>query len=167
MLAKLIYKHPELDLVGSAILEVEVSGAPLAKRVMPISKEKIRAYARKRNPFNHMTVAFRVEIIRSLGGYPNIHLKEDYGLWCKCLAADVFMANTEEILVLATTGQEMYKRRGGWQNVHSEYFLQKLMVNLKLKTLFQAICDGFIRAIFSLIPARLRGFCYLRWLRTN
>ena len=165
-LAKLIFEHPSLDLVGSAILEVDDSGVPLAKRVLPTSKGKIKAFARRRNPFNHMTVAFRLEIIRSLGGYPNIYLKEDYGLWCKCLAADVSMANTEEILVLATTGQAMYKRRGGWRYVQSEYFLQKLMVNLKLKTLLQAICDGFVRAIFFLIPARLRGFCYLRGLRT-
>ena len=166
-LAKMVQDYPSLDLVGSAILEVDESGVQLAKRVMPTNKGDIKVFARRRNPFNHMTVAFRLDKIQSVGAYPNIYLKEDYGLWCRCLAADIAMANSDEVLVWATTGIAMYQRRGGWRHVQSEYDLQKLMINLKLKTVWQAFYDGSLRAIFFIIPARLREFFYAKMFRNT
>lgn len=164
-LATICAENPQVQLIGSAILEVDETGRQLVKRIPPKTMDKIRIFARKRNPFNHMTVAFRLDAIQELGGYPSIYLKEDYGLWCKCLAANISMANTDEVLVWATTGMPMYRRRGGWRYVQSEYALQKLMLNLGLKNFIQALYDGILRSIFFLIPARLRGVIYLGALR--
>lgn len=164
-IATIIQGYPDLDLCGSAILEIDENGRPLARKVPPLTCEEIRRFARRRNPFNHMTVFFRADIIRNLGGYPNIKLKEDYALWCKCIAAGISMANTDKILVVATAGLSMYKRRGGWSQIKSECELQKLMFNLGIKTFFQSWIDGIVRSSFSMIPARLRGFIYIYVLR--
>lgn len=164
-LANMICADPSLELIGSAILEIDENGMGLAKKMPPIDKDQIKIFGRRRNPFNHMTVAFRLDMVRRLGFYPPIHLKEDYGLWCKCMAADVSMLNTNEVLVLATTGHAMYQRRGGLRYVQSEYVLQKLMFELKLKTYAQALTDGLIRSIFFLMPAHIKGLFYLSQLR--
>jgi glycosyltransferase involved in cell wall biosynthesis len=166
-LATMVQNNPCLDLVGSAILEIDERGVALSKRVMPKNESDIRAFAIRRNPFNHMTVAFRLDVVQGLGGYPNIHLKEDYGLWCMCIAAGARMSNTDEILVWASTGVGMYKRRGGCRHAKSEYSLQKLMVNLGLKNGLQAMLDGFTRSIFFLIPTNLRGFIYIKMFRQS
>lgn len=113
LLADMVRDSPELALIGSAILEVDKKGAPLMIRELPISLEQIRQFARRRNPFNHMTVAYRRECVLEVGGYPNVFLKEDYALWCHLLKAGYQVANTKAVLVHATAGDDLYRRRGG------------------------------------------------------
>jgi glycosyltransferase involved in cell wall biosynthesis len=61
------------DLVGSSIKEVDKFGQFLAIRRCPASEQEIRQFIRKRNPFNHMSVAFRTEVVVSAGGYLQLH----------------------------------------------------------------------------------------------
>lgn len=94
-------------------MEVDRTGRPIAIRKVPSTEKEIRKFICHRNPFNHMTVAFRRSIVSDLGGYPDIFLKEDYALWACMLSRGVKMTNLEYILVNATAGSEMYRRRGG------------------------------------------------------
>ena len=164
-LAEMIQSNLDLDILGSAIMEVDETGKILAKRVVPCEQNAILKYAQFRNPFNHMSVAYKCKSILGLGGYPNLYLKEDYALWAKALANQLQVANTEEVLVHATTGRSMYERRGGWRLAKTEIGLQKLLVQYGLKTQLQALVDGLIRAGFCLVPHALRRVVYLKLLR--
>jgi len=164
-LAELIKKNPEAKLIGSAILEVDEHEKPIAIREVPCSEEEIRIFAKTRNPFNHMAVAYRLDAIQACGGYPRIFLKEDYGLWCHFLAKQFRAINTNQVLVHATTGVDMFKRRGGWSYAKSEIQMQRLLVDSGLKSYPRAVLDGLVRAIFFLIPPSLRGYLYIHALR--
>jgi glycosyltransferase involved in cell wall biosynthesis len=153
------------DLVGSAILEVEKDGSPIAIRSLPESKEKIIKFARRRNPFNHMSVAYRTDFIKKCGGYPDLYLREDYGLWATMIKHGANLINLPDILVHVTAGKEMYKRRGGLKYILSEYSLQKHLVASGIKPLFWAIIDGVLRSIIFVLPSSVRGFFYLSFLR--
>ncbi len=164
-LATMLASQPELELMSSAILEVEATGQPNAVRGVPTSEAEIRQFAKIRNPFNHMAVAYRRDAVLSCGGYPNVHLKEDYALWCYMLARKTRVANTAEVLVHATAGRDMYRRRGGWRYAKAEWELQNVMVSCGLKTRVRAWCDGLLRASVFLAPEGLRGKVYELFLR--
>lgn len=165
--ANAIASNPQTQLLGGAILEVDQNSCPLAIREMPCSEGLIREFAKRRNPFNHMSVVYRADSVRACGGYPNVFLKEDYGLWCLLLARNAHVMNINDILVHASAGIEMFKRRGGLRYAKSEWAMQKLLVQCGLKGYLGAFFDGCIRVTFFLIPSSVRGFFYLRFLRKS
>lgn len=164
-LAKLLRTRPELDLMSSAILEVAPTGGKIAIRAVPETEAEIYRFARSRNPFNHMAVAYRRAKVLEVGGYPAIHLKEDYALWCLMLAKKARVGNLPEVLVHATAGLDMYRRRGGWKYARAEWVMQRLLVTCGLKSWWRAGIDGISRAAVFLAPAVVRGMIYTRLLR--
>lgn len=155
----------QVDLIGAAIQEIDSDGSPLAVRRTVETHEEIRKFARRRNPFNHQTVAFRVDLARQAGGYPIIHLKEDYALWAKMIMNGARCQNMSVILVDAVTGRDMYRRRGGLKYALSEVDLQAHLVGCELKTLPQAVFDGFVRSTVFLMPSWMRECFYMHALR--
>lgn len=156
---------PDFDLIGGAIQEVDNEGQKLAIRRTPASDIEIKKFAKYRNPFNHMTVAFRTELALQCGGYPNIYLKEDYALWALMIKHGARTANTLDILVEATTGRNMYKRRGGWRYANAEIELQRHLVMCGIKRGIPAFFHGIARASIFLMPQLFRGWIYERLLR--
>jgi glycosyltransferase involved in cell wall biosynthesis len=166
-LAALLTTQPLLGLMSSAILEMDDTGVAIAIRAVPVTEVEIYRFSRFRNPFNHMAVAYRRDAVLACGGYPDIHLKEDYALWCRMLAKGIRVANSPEVLVNATTGPAMYRRRGGWRYAKAEWMLQGIMVESGLKSRPRALLDGLLRAAFFLAPAGLRGAIYENLLRKS
>lgn len=164
-LALLLYSQPKIELMSSAILEVDRSGNPIAVRQVPETEAEIRQFVKTRNPFNHMAAAYRRESVLACGGYPNVFLKEDYALWCNMLSRKVCVANTKEILVHATAGRDMYRRRGGWRYAKAEWAMQRVLVSCGLKGRWKAFVDGLLRAMVFLAPAFFRAKVYEVFLR--
>ncbi|RDD29687.1 amylovoran biosynthesis protein AmsE [Prosthecochloris sp. ZM] len=155
-----------VDIIGGAIREIDYDGTPLAIRRTVENDSDIRDFVRRRNPFNHMTVAFRLDIVRKVGGYPNIFLKEDYALWALLIHAGARCMNLPDVLVDATTGREMYGRRGGLKYAMAEVELQRHLVSLNIKSLSHAVFDGIARSIVFLMPPFFRALVYKRLLRS-
>lgn len=163
--AKILNQNPEVSLVGSAINECNLNGEVLQVKMPPLRHDDIVSYCRIRNPFNHMTVSYRLDAVLDVGGYPNIFLREDYGLWIKMLASGCRSINTAKILVNATTGDDFFIRRGGIRYATGEVVLQKLLVECGIKSKFIAFFHGAIRASIFAGPAVLRRVFYQRFLR--
>lgn len=153
------------DVVGSSILEVDENGLKIAIRKLPTDQNSITSFARKRNPFNHMSVAYRTKIVINAGGYPLIHLKEDYALWATLISSGARLCNIDELLVNATTGRDMFQRRGGVKYALAEIDMQRHLVRVGLKGYSAAFFDGFVRACVFLMPSFAREFIYLKLLR--
>lgn len=153
------------ELVGGNIREVEKSGEHISYRNVPESNRDILAFTKKRNPFNHMTIGFKKNLVTDVGGYPNIFLKEDYALWATLISNGVKAKNLNQVLVEATTGVDMYQRRGGLKYVLSEYQIQKHLVKCGIKTVSSAIFWGIFRCLVFLMPCVIRGYIYEKILR--
>lgn len=153
------------DLVGSAVREIDGQGREIAVRRPPVSCAEIRSRCRYRSPFNHMTVCYRKSVVVACGGYPKIHLKEDYGLWAKVLAKQYNCINLEDALVKASAGHSMYKRRGGVAYVRSELQMQRLLVQCGLQGWVGGILVGLARSLVFSAPANVRGWFYQTFLR--
>jgi glycosyltransferase involved in cell wall biosynthesis len=160
------FMNEKFDLVGSAIQEVDHNGKLLEMRAPPLTQKEIIQFAKRRNPFNHMSVCFRLSMAKACGGYPNIFLKEDYALWALMLGSGAKVLNLATPLVHATAGQAMFKRRGGLKYVFAEIQLQKHLIRTGINNLFFAVLFGISRSIVYLMPSVIRGFIYTCFLRT-
>ena len=153
------------DVCGAAIEEIDEDHNLIGYRKCPKSHEEIIKRIKYRNPLNHMTAGFRKHAIESVGGYPNIELREDYALWAIMINAGYIFSNSADVWVKARAGKKMYKRRGGLINVKSEIKLQSFLIKLGVQNYFLAFIVGGIRCLIFILPNKLRGLFYETFLR--
>ena len=160
--------HPEVGLCGGWISEFDrdpqVVGAQPLRRV-PQTHDEIVAYARRRNPFNHMTVMFRKDAALAAGAYADEPLYEDYALWVRMLQQGTQMANLPCVLVRARAGGGMFARRGGWKYVRSEYAMQRTFLRSGFIGPLRFMANLALRLPVRLAPTGLRKLIYQRLLR--
>lgn len=155
-------RRPEIDILGAWIGEFDDTQPEkiYAFRKVPESNEEILKAARRRNPFNHMTVVFRRSAVERVGSYRPVRGLEDYDLWVRVLRANGVGWNLQEALVWARAGSSLAKRRGGGSYLAREYML-----------LFDFYRSGFIgasdlavgltlRTLVRLAPQSFRALAY-------
>ena len=159
--------HPEACVIGGQI--EEFIGTPqhtVGKRVVPLTDGEIKAYLKKRCPFNQVTVMLRKQAVNEAGGYLDWYCDEDYYLWLRLLLAGGSFANVPETLVMVRVSEEMYARRGGWKYFQSEARLQKYMYRQRIITFPQYCVNVMKRFIVQLLlPNKLRGWVFCRLAR--
>ena len=160
-----LLSYSNIDIAGSHVIEFDDTGRPVALKKVPIDSCSISKFVATRSPFNHMTVAFRLDVVVNVGGYPNIYLKEDYALWAILISRGYKTYNIDEVLVHASGDKKMYERRGGVKYIKSEFGLRKLLIKLGINSWPQAILIGFMRSFVFLLPSSLRGLFYIAFLR--
>ena len=151
-------KSPQAATLGNP-----AKSAPVRK--VPETNEKIRAFAKRRNPFNHPSVMFVKSAVQKAGGYLDCKGFEDYYLWVRMLGRGMQGYNIQRTLVYMRTDAGMYERRGSlsyaWQG-----FLARWKIH---KTGYSGLLDFAVSAggqvIMSLIPVRLRTCFYSKFLR--
>lgn len=159
-------ESPELDIVGSHIIEFGKSTDDiLSKRLLPIEHSDIYQFARKRNPFNHMTVMFKKESVLHVGNYQDYRGFEDYYLWARMLKNGCKGKNVDDFLVYARADEDMIKRRGGMN-----YLLPMLKVKREIYRLGLFSFKDYLISItphiaVSLLPETVRLYVYRKFLR--
>lgn len=161
-----IEKNPDVVLFGGQILEFkkELNDSQVLK-VVPLTNDEIRKFARKRCPFNHMTVGYKKSVIEELGGYQHHLFMEDYNLWLRVIAANYNVANLPDIVLYARVGNGMHARRKGLEYIKSEKQLLDLKKELKLQNPIHANILFLIRSALRLVPSSLLGKFYNTFLR--
>ncbi len=144
-----IQENPTVAVVGCQIAEfIGEEGNVISERKVPCAHEEISVFIKARNPFNHQSVFFRKEKIMAAGGYQDLHFLEDYYLWCRVYNDGGQLANLPDVLVQVRVGEEMYKRRGGWNYFKSfrrleKYKKQSGMISGGKK--FKNLCMRFVQ----------------------
>ncbi|MDK4563596.1 glycosyltransferase family 2 protein [Kingella kingae] len=157
--------HPNVALLGAQIAEFTQSPEQAhGNRRVPESHQQIQQFSQKRNPFNHMTIAYRKSAVQQAGGYQHHWFMEDYNLWLRMLAQNVQAANLPDVLVYARTGTNMVQRRRGWQYLQSEWQLYQLKRQLRLQAPLAAAFCLLQRTLPRLLPTFLLQHLYT-WLR--
>ncbi|MDF9745867.1 glycosyltransferase [Natrinema salsiterrestre] len=162
-------RHPEVDIVGGYIQEFSEKPEKVAAvRTVPLDHDDIRAYARHRNPMNHVTVMFRREAVLNAGNYHNAEdPMEDYWLWARMLRDGATFANVADPLVKVRAGDELYKRRGGWKYARKELCLQRDLYRWGISSLPRCLFNAASRAALRLVPNSVRGDIYQRFARAD
>ncbi|NNP69362.1 glycosyltransferase [Acinetobacter sp. Ac_5812] len=161
-----IKENPDVVLFGGQILEFnqDVSDAHVLKAV-PENHNEIKAFAQNRCPFNHMTVAYRHDVITVLGAYQHHLFMEDYNLWLRVIGAGCKVANLPDVILFARVGNGMHARRKGLEYIKSEKKLLDLKKELKLQDPIHANIVFLLRSVFRLLPSTMLGKIYNNFLR--
>lgn len=164
----IIKSHPDLDLIGSAILEFNKTPDEKCRlKGVPINHLEIIKYSKKRNPFNHMTVMYKKQSVLAAGGYQNNYLYEDYCLWVRMILNNAYMKNIAEPLVYVRVGNGLGKRRGGMKYAQSEFKAQLQFKKWGFLTTFEFMRNIMFRMPVRLVPTKFREYIYNYFLRTH
>lgn len=163
-----IERHPEIALLGTWIKEFSIDFAhPDSVTKLPCEHEAIVAYAKKRNPFRHMTVMFKKSAVLDSGNYMDFLWFEDYDLWVRMLQKGYTAANLPEFLVAVRAGEDMFARRGGWRYMQQDLRFQKWLYDSGFIDHLQYYKNVVIRSCVRILPNSLRVFLYSKLLRNG
>lgn len=150
---RVFIRHPEISICSGIVEEFAESPDTVeARRVVPETDREIRAFAKKRNPFNHPCVMYRKSSVEAAGGYRDEYLLEDYALWIRMLHLNCIGYNIQEPLLWMRAGAEMYKRRSGWKYAKSQKALFRSMKEIGLIDGRQYLESVILRGVSSMTP---------------
>ena len=154
--------NPAVDIVGTWIGEFDPAKPEriYAYRRVPETHEQILRIARRRNPFNHMSVIVRKSAIEKAGGYRAVRGLEDYDLWVRMLRSGAIAGNIPEALVWARAGRELLRRRGGTAYLAREYLLFLDFYKSGFIGLRDLVAALTARTAVRLVPKSIRELAY-------
>lgn len=158
---------PELAICSGTVEEFSMSPEKVeASRTLPETDDEIRAFAKKRNPFNHPCVMYKKSAVEAAGNYQHFYLLEDYYLWIRMLQRGAKGFNIREPLLLMRAGSEMYRRRSGLKYAMSQRDLFRYMKQVGMINTAEYLRAVATRTIASVIPNGLRKTAYKIVMRT-
>lgn len=145
-------EHPEVDIVGSAVVEIDEHGCEIFRRYYPAETSDIQDYICKASPVANPTVCFRRSVFDRIEGYPvRYRYNEDLALWFKCIKEGIVLSNISVPLLCLRVTDSFYRRRrrAAWSEV--AIYLRGIwsLRGLSIKLVFP-----FIRLFFRLLPVR-------------
>jgi glycosyltransferase involved in cell wall biosynthesis len=162
----MIEADPRLGLIGGQIAEFSDDPAHVvAIRSVPAGHGEILRFAKRRNPFNSMTVMLRRDLALSAGNYRYFQWFEDYDLWARMISLGAACANHPDVLVHARVGAGMYGRRRGWSYIRSEWLMQRQLRALGLTNAAEFAGNVATRIPIRLLPERCLAAIYNRFAR--
>lgn len=161
---KFLDSHPEIDVVGGAIEEIDGRGNSRKKRIVyPETPSECRTFFAKRNPHAHPAVMFRKSFFDKLKGRkyrPEYRQNQDTMLWLDGLMAGTLQANIPDVVLYFRMTDAMFKeRRCGWAFAKKQ-FKDRLMINKCLGYSWKADIYGFAMFCMLVSPSWIKKLAY-------
>lgn len=157
---------PELAVLGGFIDEFsDDPERPCSVRTVPTDYEQIRSFARRRQPFNNMTVMYRREAVQKVGGYRDFRRSEDFDLYIRLLHAGYYGENLDQVLVKARVDADAFSRRGSWETLAGCANSRWQSFRMGYASLLDVCVCVAGEAVIMLSPNGLRKLIYQRFLR--
>lgn len=160
---KFLETHPDIDVVGGAISEIDELGNSRNKVITyPSDPDGCRRFFAKRNPHAHPAVMFRKRFFDKIGhGYRTEYRQnQDTMLWLDGFANNTLNANIPEIVLKFRMTESLFKkRRNGWKFAKKQ-FKDRLIINRTLNYGLSADVFGIAMLILQLAPTGIRKLAY-------
>ena len=156
--------HPEIDVVGGAIKEIDEEGKYRKKTIIyPEGPKECRDFFSKRNPHAHPAVLFRKSFFDKLNGKkyrPEYRQNQDTMLWFDGMMAGTQHANIPDVVLNFRMTDTMFKkRRNGWDFAKKQ-FKDRLMINKGLGYGRKADVYGFAMFCMLVSPVWVKKIAY-------
>ena len=149
----LLDKHHEVDVLGSALWEVDEQGNRAGIRRLPLTHSKLLSSFSRRCPINHPTVVIRYDVFERGHRYmPNILNTQDYFLWIALAKDGCKFANVKEPLLHFRRINGFYKRRGRGKSVN-EFKARLLAMELLSQRSLQNYSYALLVLSLRMMPA--------------
>ena len=158
-----LQEHPEVDVVGSAIEEIDETGkAILAKVSYPLTHDECLLFFKRRDPLAHPAVLFRRTYFVKAGKYNPIHrTNQDTYMWLQGFLSGCRFANLGDVLLSFRRSSQFYDRRGGLERA-----VQMLKLRWEISNKMGYPLDAYLYAIafflFTLMPSSMKRVMYQR-----
>lgn len=159
---KFLEAHPEVDVVGGAIDEIDGDGKARGKHVeYPFSHEECRKFFRYRDPLAHPAVMFRASFFEKVAlGYRNEYRKnQDTMLWFDGFMNGCVFANIKDTVLNFRVNDDFYNRRNGWKRA-KQMLRDRLKMNKALGYDFSANIFAFGMFCMTVSPSWVKKFLY-------
>lgn len=135
--------HPHIDVLGSALVEINENGREVGSRKLPVGDAKIKRMLPKRCSLNHPTVVLRFRVFEQGFRYHETLLNtQDYFLWTELAHAGFKFNNLTQALLSFRRVDDFYKRRGlskSFNEFMARLYAMKLLKRRRLRYLFYAV----------------------------
>ena len=161
------YNNYPFDVCGTYVEEFEgnIDNVTTVK-VVPLNKEDIADYAKKRNPINHPSVAFLKSSVLKAGNYQSCFLHEDYSLWVRMIQLGFEFRNLDVPLLKMRIDDKTFKRRGGIDYFKTGYGFQKHLFDIKFINFWCFLSNVIVRFIVEIVLIdKVRSVFYKNILR--
>ncbi len=158
--------HPKLDIVGTFIEEFyDENDEVLSIKKMPVEYDEIVDFARRRNPFNRQTIAFKRCMALEIGGYSNIEKCGDYEFIVRMLQNGARCENIPEPLVRYRITDQNLKYRKSWEYTKGFINVRKIIHKSGFSSFFDFIIPCMTQLLICMLPFAFAKFFYKKFLR--
>lgn len=163
-----IEQHEDISLLGAAIEEFSFDyNIPDSRTILPLKHDDIVKFAKKRNPFRHMTVIFNRNAVLNSGNYRHFLWFEDYDLWVRLILAGYKTANLPDVLVSVRADESMFSRRGGFKYLLQDLKFQIFIYKRNFINILEFLVNIITRGVVRLLPNNVRIYIYKIFLRNR
>ena len=162
-------EHPEVDVVGGAIEEIDENGKLNGKRVVyPLSHDDCRKFFRYRDPLAHPATFFRMryfdKVVKMNGKIntwyrPEYRKNQDTMLWFDGFMSGCVFANLHETVLHFRVAKDFYGRRNGWKRA-KQMIRSRMDINKAMKYDISANLFAIAMALMTVSPTWLKKFLY-------
>lgn len=153
-------KHGDVDVLGSAITEIDEDGLNVGRRSVPRKHHEIMRVMPKRCLLNHPTVGLRYSIFEQGFRYrEELKNTQDYFLWVDLASSGFTFANINKPLLKFRRTNGFFKRRGLSKSLNefrARWYAMKRLDRLSAGNIYYACSVLLIR----LLPSRLLKLIY-------
>ncbi len=155
--------HPEIDVVGGAIEEIDEDGNLRNKRIVyPATPEACRGFFARRNPLAHPAVLFRYRFFEKSGCYyrPEYRQNQDTLLWYDGLMNGCQIANVPDVVLHFRMTEGLFKKRRSGYAFAKKQLEDRLMINKDLQYGLSANVFAYAMFVLMISPAFVRKVAY-------
>lgn len=158
---KFLIEHPEVDVVGGAIEEIDERGSKVGKKVVyPLTHNECRKFFRYRDPMAHPATFFRKSFFVKTRGYrPEYRKNQDTMLWFDGFMNNCVFANLPETVLLFRVSNDFYNRRNGLKRA-IQMINSRFMINRDMKFDISANIFAIAMAIMTISPVFIKKILY-------
>lgn len=156
-----LQEHPEVDVVGGKIEEIDQNGEKNGKAVQyPLTHDGCRRFFRYRDPLAHPATFFRMRYFDKVKGYRSEYRKnQDTMLWYDGFLNGCVFANLPDTVLNFRVAPDFYSRRKGWKRA-KQMLADRVRMNKALG--YDLSANLFALAMFGMTisPTWLKKFLY-------
>lgn len=159
-------QNAELTVIGGYIAEFEEDPEkPFAVRKVPAQNGDIRKFARRRQPFNNVTVMYRKSAVTAVGGYRPLNRCEDFDLYTRLLHAGYGAQNIEEVLVNVRVNKAGTTRRASFDTLRGVVRSRGYAVKIGFASVGDFLICVMGELLIVICPGSVHRFIYNKFLR--
>ena len=159
---KYLEEHPDVDVVGGAIEEIDGNDLLRGKHVeYPLTHDECRKFFRYRDPLAHPAVMFRARYFEKVAsGYRNEYRKnQDTMLWFDGFMNGCVFANLKDTVLNFRVNDDFYNRRSGWKRA-KQMLRDRLKINKALGYDISANLFAFAMFCMTVSPSWVKKVLY-------